>query len=180
MHPRIVAVIDPIERVRAELFATVDQLPLELQEARPTEEAWSVAEILEHLSRVERGIAKLIALKVEELRAADRGETDEYTPVDVARFAIIMDRTRQIEAPERVAARGEWSADEARAALQQSREALLAALKLGDGLALSEVRHAHPILGDLNLYEWVYFVGVHELRHTAQIRAVAEYFSTTS
>jgi uncharacterized damage-inducible protein DinB len=180
MHPRIVAVIDSAERARAELFATVDQLPLELREARPTEDAWSVAEILEHLSRVERGIAKLIELRVPALREAGAFEVDEHAQVDVARFAVIMDRTKQIAAPERVVPRGELSADEAREALVQSRAALLSALEQGDGLALATVHHPHIVLGDLNLYEWVYFTGVHELRHTAQIRAVSEYFSTTS
>jgi hypothetical protein len=178
MHPRIVAVIDVAERARAELLATVDQLPSSLQEARPTEEAWSVAEVLEHLVRVEKGIVRLIELRVAEMRAMPTVpmESGDYIAVDPKRFAVLSDRTQQIQAPERVAPQGEWTAAEAREHLTASRSALFAALAAGDGLALSSFTHPHLVLGELDLYEWVYLVAAHELRHAAQIRAVSEFF----
>ena len=45
-------------------------------------------------------------------------------------------------------------------------------------LALSTASHPHPLLGMLDMYEWVWANGAHELRHAAQIREVAEQLGT--
>ncbi len=88
-----------------------------------------------------------------------------------------MDRANRIDAPERVVPLGEMSAEAARSALLETRAILLDQLHAGDGLAFSTVMHPHPIFGPLDLYEWVYFVAVHERRHTAQVREIAAHFS---
>jgi hypothetical protein len=176
MHPRLAAVIDYADRARAELLATVDAVPEPLREARPSEEAWSVAEILEHLMIIEKGVAKLVALKLGELQTQVEPpkESAEDVPVDTTRFVALPNRAIKIPAPERVIPRGEMSAEEARSALAQTRGLLLDQLHAADGLALSSVSHPHPVLGTLNVYEWIYATGGHELRHAAQIREVAE------
>ena len=181
MHPRLAAVIAFADSARTELLAAVDAIPEPLREARPTEDAWSAAEVLEHLSRVERGIAKLVALKLGEMQSlpSPPREADEMIGVDLAKFAILPNRDMKIEAPDRVAPQGELSADAARAALTETRGVLLDQLHAGDGLALSSIVHPHPFLGELDLYEWVHFVGAHEARHTAQVRELAEHFATT-
>lgn len=181
MHPRLAAVIAYADSARTELLAAVDAIPEPLREARPTEEAWSAAEVLEHLSRVERGIAKLVALKLGEMQslAAPPREADEMVDIDAAKFVLLPDRGLKLEAPERVAPQGELSADAARAALAETRGILLDQLHAGDGLALSSIVHPHPFLGDLDLYEWVHFVGAHEARHTAQVRELAEHFAAS-
>ena len=38
-----------------------------------------------------------------------------------------------------------------------------------DGLALGEIKHDHVVLGELDLYQWLIFLGQHEARHTKQI-----------
>ncbi len=174
MHPRLAAVIDYADRARTELIATVDAVPAPLREARPSEDAWSVAEILEHLFLVERGVAKLVALKAGEMQtlAAPPHEAPEMVPVELTRFMV--DRTTRVSAPERVVPRGEMSAEEARAALLQTRGMLLDQLHTADGLALSGISHPHPLFGPLDLYEWIYMTGWHELRHAEQIREVAD------
>lgn len=181
MHPRLAAVVAHVDSARTELLAAVDAIPEPLREARPSETGWSVAEILEHLSRVEKGIAKLCALKVGEMQATPDAprEAPEMVPVDVAKFAPLGDRGVRVDAPERVVPHGEMSAEEARTALLETRGILLDQLHAGDGLAYSSVRHPHPIFGELDLYEWVYFVGVHEQRHTAQVRELAAHFAAT-
>ncbi len=179
MHPRLAAVVAYADDARTELLAVVDAMPLSLREARPTEEGWSVAEVLEHLSRVEKGIAKLVALKVGEMQMQPEParEAAEMVPVDLGKFGIVVTPTVRLDAPDRVAPLGEMSAEDARAALLETRGVLLDQLHAGDGLAYSSVRHPHPFLGELDLYEWVYFVGAHERRHLAQVRAIAAHFA---
>ena len=58
--------------------------------------------------------------------------------------------------------------------LEKAGAALGAAAVSGDGLALSEVLHTHPILGEINLYQWMLFVGSHKARHALQVREIAE------
>jgi DinB superfamily len=174
-------VIEHADRARAELFAAVDAIPEPLREARPTLEQWSAAEVLEHLARVEKGIAKLVALKVGEMQAmADAPrESPEMVPVDLTKFTQFEDRATKREAPERVRPSGEISAEAARAAMVETRGIMLDQLHAADGLALSQAIHQHPFLGALDLYEWVYFVGGHELRHVQQVRDIATHFATS-
>ncbi|MCC7053877.1 MAG: DinB family protein [Gemmatimonadaceae bacterium] len=179
MHPRLEAVIEHADRARLDLLAALDTIPPGLQEARPSEDAWSAAEVLEHLCRVEKGVTRLTELKAAELRgmAAVPMEGPEMVPVNVERFRRLPDRSSRIMAPDRVQPTGEVSAVEARAALLEHRRSLLSQLRQADGLALSTVSHPHPVFGDLDLYEWVYTIGGHELRHAAQLREIAAHFA---
>jgi hypothetical protein len=36
------------------------------------------------------------------------------------------------------------------------------------------------VLGEINLYQWILFVGSHEVRHTAQVREIADDFKANS
>ena len=67
-------------------------------------------------------------------------------------------------APSRVAALGR---------LERSRARLVDAVVAVDGLDASEVRQAHHVFGELDLYQWVFFAGFHERRHTAQLREIS-------
>jgi hypothetical protein len=64
--------------------------------------------------------------------------------------------------------------------LEQTRAALRAAALAGDGLALGEVIQPHLVLGPINLYQWLLFVGGHEVRHTAQVREIAAALKTSA
>jgi len=50
----------------------------------------------------------------------------------------------------------------------------------GDGLALGEVIQPHLVLGPINIYQWLLFVGSHEARHTAQVREIAAQLNATN
>ncbi len=181
MHPRLAAAIAHVDQTRAALLAVLETLPPELREARPSEEAWSAAEILEHLARVEKGIAKLVAVKAGELAAigAVNDPAEAWNPIDPARFAPVVDPSARLEAPERVRPAGELSADAAQRALRETRALLLAELERAAGLPLASIVHPHPFIGPLDLHEWVWFIGAHEQRHTAQLRALAAHFAAT-
>jgi uncharacterized damage-inducible protein DinB len=174
MHSRLAAALAHADAARAALFAAVDEVPEPLREARASEDTWSVAEIIEHLARTETGIAKLFALRIGEMQAqaSPPREAPEFIAITNPAFALAENPTRKLAAPERIQPRGEMSADEARAKLVQSRGMLLDQLHAGEGLAYSTILHPHPYFGDLNVYEWVHFLGSHEIRHTAQIREV--------
>ena len=170
MHPRIGELLAYLETQRTVLWSAVGLIPESLRDRRPDPDAWSVAEVLEHLHRVERGIARLIARTLERAGTdAIELEHEEGSVLGSLDALDLLDRSRPLSAPEPVMPRGELTAVQAMAALMESRDALVSALKSGDGLALGRITHHHPLLGQLNLYQWVLFVGQHEARHAGQL-----------
>jgi uncharacterized damage-inducible protein DinB len=174
VHPRLLELVSYADAQREVLLASVSRVPEPLRERRAESGTWSVAEVLEHLHRVERGIARLLAHALQRARAEGIGPELETGSMmgSLDRFHIAS-RTGSINAPEPVRPRGKVSAVEALAGLAESRRALRTELSAWDGLALGTITHSHPLLGPLNLYQWVLFVGQHEARHAAQIHEIA-------
>jgi uncharacterized damage-inducible protein DinB len=171
--PRVAELVDYVVRQRNVLLAAVAAVPEAQRDLRVTPDAWSVAGVLEHLHRVETGITRLFVRSVERARASGVGAESGVSSLlgSLDSFGLIR-RDRRMEAPGPVLPRGEYNASQALMALAASRNALLAAVGEGDGLALSEITYPHPLLGPLNLYQWVLFVGQHEARHAAQITEI--------
>jgi uncharacterized damage-inducible protein DinB len=174
MHPRIAELLGYVQLQRLGLFEAVSLIPEPLRDRRVDAETWSAAEVLEHLHRVESGIARLLTRSVERAQAAGLEPENEVGSLLASLDGLrITDRSRRISAPEPVKPRGELTAAQGMAALTQSREALVSALQQADGLALGRITRDHPILGPLNLYQWVRFVGQHEARHAGQLQDLA-------
>ena len=177
MHPRIKEVLEYLDTTRFELGKAVDDVPATRREERPQTDRWSAAEVLEHLSIVESRIVQMIAGKIAAAKDAGLGPEVEASPVlDSINRARITDRSRRVTAPDMIQPQSAGDAASVWSALQQSRASLREAILAGDGLALSEVTQQHPVLGLINLYQWIIFVGSHEARHTAQVREIASEF----
>jgi DinB superfamily len=173
MHPRLAELLDYAEAQRAGLLAAVAEVPEPLRNQRPDPDSWSVAEVLEHLFRVEQGIARLIRRALERAKAAGLGPEGETETLlgSLDRFRISQ-RAGRMPSPELVSPKGELTASQAVTALAESRRELRAAALEGDGLALNSILRPHVILGPLTLYQWILFLGQHEARHTLQIQEI--------
>jgi uncharacterized damage-inducible protein DinB len=179
MHPRLAELVDYAEVQRATLLAAVEAIPEERRGERVNPDCWSVAEVLEHLHRVESGIARLLTRSVERARAAGLEPENEVSSLLASLDSLrLTDRSRRSIAPEPVMPRGELTAAQGMAALSESRTALVSALEQADGLALGRITRTHPLLGPLNLYQWVLFVGQHEARHAGQLQDIARQLTT--
>lgn len=170
MHARLAETMDFVEEKRRELLKSFDGVPGEKLCLHANPGGWSVAEILEHLRIVESGVARLITKRV--AKAREKGLGDEKSTSSVmASFdshAAKLD-AGLIQAPDTVRPRADVDISEALEGLESSREALRAAVVSANGLALGEIKHTHAILGELDLYQWLIFVGHHEVRHRKQI-----------
>jgi hypothetical protein len=174
VHPRLEELLQYADAQRAVLLAAVATVPESARDRRPAADAWSVAEVLEHLHRVEQGIARLIARQVE--RARGKGlaqETETSSLLHSLDHLALTQRNTRFPAPDFVQPEGTLPASAAITALEHSRRALREALATGDGLALATVSFPHVLLGPLTLYQWVLFLGQHECRHALQIRDIA-------
>jgi uncharacterized damage-inducible protein DinB len=175
MHPRIAEALDYLDTERAELCAAVELIPPALRDQPPAPDRWSVAQVLQHLTLIESRIVPLVNKLIAGARAGGVGPELETSPIlNTKHAAKIADRSFRVSAPAETLPPSDTSAATALAALEQSRLALRAAVISGDGLALSEVKYPHPVLGEINLYQWILFVGSHEVRHTAQVREIAD------
>ncbi len=170
MHARLAEAMNYVEERRKELLQSFAGVPGDRLCRRATAEGWSVAEILEHLRMVEAGVARLITKRVGQAREAGLGEersTDSVLPSFEQHSARLDNAVMQ--APATVHPRQNIDINEAVEGLESSREALRAAAVSANGLSIGEIKHTHPILGELDLYQWLIFVGQHEGRHKRQI-----------
>jgi uncharacterized damage-inducible protein DinB len=173
MHPRIREVIDYLDGRRMELQRAVDEVPVALRSRPPAPERWSVAEVLEHVALVEERIVELFTHQLADARAKGLGPERDSSPVlPTFNTSQLADRARRLVASEVAQPRSGADAVSAWRRLEHAREATRDALRSADGLALAEVVAPNPVLGPLNLYQWVLFIGGHEARHTGQIREI--------
>jgi len=64
--------------------------------------------------------------------------------------------------------------EEMLAELRGVRERTLAFIEETRGRNLSRYNMPHSFLGNLNAYDWLQFIASHEIRHTKQMREIAE------
>ncbi|HUQ98099.1 MAG TPA: DinB family protein [Gemmatimonadaceae bacterium] len=177
MHTRLAEAMRYVEEIRAELLRKLDGADPRLIAQRPEEDKWSVAEVLDHLQMIESGIAKLIAKRVTKARAGGLGK-EESTESVLGSIDFMGDTIDNafIPAPEIIRPRADADPAIALAALAAARQSLREAATLADGLALGEIKHTHPIIGEIDLYQWIVFLGRHEARHIRQIERTLNSF----
>jgi hypothetical protein len=170
MHARLAETMDYVEEKRKELLQSLAGASSNRLSQRVVKDSWSVAEILDHLRMVESGVARLITKRVGQAREAGLGEEKSTVSVmpSFDKYSALLEGT-VLKSPEMVLPRAEVEFKEALEGLESSREALRAAVVSADGLALGEIKHNHVVLGELDLYQWLIFVGQHEQRHRKQI-----------
>jgi hypothetical protein len=171
MHAQIPApdsVLTLLDAERAHFLAQVARIPTARQAERFAPERWSVVEIVEHVARVDRGVAKLLAIRSAERRLATPAELSAaaLTPEKIAR---VRSRAERFEAPERVRPTGTLAPETAFAQLAEARAALTAAYVAADPAVLDGAVHPHPVIGPLTRRGWLQLAAHHDARHAQQI-----------
>lgn len=174
MHPRLTELTERLAQRRSALLDAASAVPTDSWQTRPGEGRWSVSEIFEHLHRVERSAAAVLAKRIAKAHAEGHpAETESGSVLGTMDRFRVSELDRKLVAPELAVPTENLGRETAERRLAESRAALLAAIENGDGLALGTIRHTHLRFGELDLYQWILFVGEHEARHTAQLRDVA-------
>jgi len=171
MQPRIQELLTYLDAQYADLRKAFESVPTDKREVSPSPGGWSPAGVIEHLSIVETSIGRLISQRIAAGRESGLAAETEASSV-LETFAVatdVRDRTRKIVSNERLHPT-QMTSDAAWNALDAAHGNLRAAIVSGDGMALGEIVHPHPVWGPLNLYHWIAFVGGHEARHAEQIR----------
>jgi hypothetical protein len=168
MHPRTTELLQYIDQRTAELRAAFDAVPADRRSVRPAPDRWSAAEVVHHVSIVERRLTVRLRALVEEART--RGPDLDESPI------LEMLQTKRVEVRDTRIVTGEsgqprdTNVDTVWTDFDVVRSELREVIAAGDGLALSEVSAPHPALGPMTGYAWIAFIGSHAARHAAQIR----------
>jgi hypothetical protein len=172
MHPRIAELLEYLERQRRTLDAAIAAVPPSARDTRPAEERWSVAEIVEHLAEVERRIGGMIGKRIAEAKTNGLArESNSSSILATINSARVLDRTRQIVST--TIPTGTIGTEEALRQLDAVRADLTMAIMQGDGFDLTAVSAPHRVFGQINMYEWIAFIGSHMARHAEQVREIA-------
>jgi hypothetical protein len=162
------AVVAELEAGAARLGATLASLPDAHWARRPAPDAWSAAEIVEHLILVEQGIGRLLAERLP-------GAPDDPDPAPDAmesRIRAAMGNRVEIrvKSPEPFAPTGRFPTPAAlREAMAATRAATLA-LARGGAVPFRLRRAPHPRFGPLDGVQWLVFAAAHAERHLEQLR----------
>jgi hypothetical protein len=169
MHLITRELVTYLDEQRTVLRAAFDASPTELREVAPGPERWSAANIIEHLSIVEGRVAKVLTERIEEARSGLQADLRTEPILPTIDYTRVYDRSTRVKAPE-VAIPTGLNSSSAWTALEKAGSMLRSMLVANDGLALSSVTHPHPRFGVLSVYDWIAFLGAHEVRHAEQIR----------
>lgn len=162
-----------LERERAAFVAQVARVPRARQAERPTPERWSAAEVVEHVARIDLGVAKLLALHAAQPVAAAPDEL-AGAGMTAERAERVRGRAERFEAPERVRPTGAMAPEAALAHLAEARSALVAAYRAADPAVLDGAVHVHPVIGPVTLRGWVELAAHHDARHAGQVAELAD------
>ena len=175
MHPRTREVLEHLESNHAQLLRAVDVIPSSLREREPGEGRWSVAGVLEHLAVVDEAIAGRLTSTLTAAREAGLShEADEGSILSRLDVDAILDRGRPRTASAKSQPRQGVSASDALAHYQHAHQQVCDLVRQYDGLALGDVTAPHPVLGEIDVYQWLLFLGAHEGRHADQVREIGE------
>ncbi|HZR44405.1 MAG TPA: DinB family protein [Ktedonobacteraceae bacterium] len=171
--------VQKVHRILTETVAEIEtwfEMPEESRSYKPQDEGWSINEILEHITLTSHYLLLIIEKGCKKaLRRASQGEPIPEGESDLARLEPIghPDAFPWIR-PEHMEPTRTPTLEEVRAQIQrQYQECLriLTALKQGEG-ALYTVRMSVQDLGKMDMYQWLYFLALHQQRHIRQMEQV--------
>jgi uncharacterized damage-inducible protein DinB len=136
---------------------------------KPAPDRWSVAECAEHIAVSEESLFQLVSEKIL------KGPVDASKKAAVTDEVVIKgvpDRSSKFQAPEFLRPKKRWATrDELVAAFKQSRDRNIAFVQTTQEELRSHLA-PHPVLKEMDAYQWLLLISAHSERHTLQIQEV--------
>ena len=171
MSKKIQELADALAGMRQALFDSVSGLSEAQLDYKPGDGQWAISDILHHLALTDEANMKLLGRSLKQADSA--GVPLDPTPDEsvlncLDAYADVLRNTRA-QAPEFVRPQSHQPVPDSMARLKASREKIMDSIEKLGQYDLTQVKFPHPLLGELNLYQWILIAGGHERRHTAQI-----------
>lgn len=144
------------------------------------DEAWSAAQLVEHLAIVEASTLRLLTTRFASgtepkppASWASERTREEISDRDAEIVTKLGDITEKRKAPEMVAPTGRFATrEEAVAAFTQGREQTLAFAAAATEEELRKRMAPHPAIGPIDGIQWLLFMAFHGDRHALQLESI--------
>jgi hypothetical protein len=129
-----------------------------------------------HLAKVERNVAEMMSRVISAAREQGIGpDTSEESFINSLDAWRVSEALTKLSAPERIVPEQGTSVGESIASLEASRARLKQLILDNSDIDLSAVKRTHPVLQEIDMFQWALFVAQHEERHRKQMeRTIAE------
>lgn len=165
---RVQSLTAHLAKSRVGLLTAADTVSLESWKTAPSEGRWSSAELIAHLTQVERSVIaqadRILQHPPKRVPALKRF----HLPMALVESRLVRRKAPMPITPELLRDKEQMLAD-----LRAVRERTQAFLEETSNRDLSEYYWPHPALGMLNIYGWIRFLASHEIRHTKQMREIS-------
>ena len=173
---KIAELFEYMDSTRASLIACAREMNDSFASIRPRDGQWSAAENLAHLAIVERNVAEMMSRLITAARqegiGPDTSEESFITSLDNWR---VPEPLTKLTAPDRIVPDQATTVRESISSLEQSRARMKQIIIDNADIDLARVKRPHPVLQDIDMYQWALFVAQHEERHRKQMeRTITE------
>ena len=171
LSKKVQELIGAITRHRQALFDAASGLSDAQLAYRADDGAWTINDILHHLALTDEANAKLAsrALRHAQERGVGADPTPDASVLNCLDEVSTLIRNTKAEAPASVTPQDHLPAEQSLARLRESRARMLEGIEQLADYDLTQLKYKHPLLGDLDMYQWILIAGGHEGRHVAQI-----------
>lgn len=159
-------IMEENRKVREDVLKSISSLTDEQLNKQVGTGKWSIMQVLDHLYLMERGIVH----KMMEAMQQEEDQPTEKKPIE-----LTVNRSVKIDAPSFVVPSDQFiSLEEMKKKLNSSRENLENFVAQTDTSKLEKRSLPHPVFGQLDLAQWIPFIGLHEKRHLEQIEEIKQ------
>ena len=165
----IAPILEHLHATRQKFLATIASVPDERWLEAPRTGAWSAAEVVAHVTLIERAVNKNSNRILSALPVSIPLHKRLHLPIGISTWRLFRVKTS-------IPLKADLIGDKAMliASLTAARKLTTDFLEANRDRDLSLYRAPHPFLGNLNLYKWQDFIAYHEERHRKQIREIVK------
>lgn len=163
MNVSLENLLQSLHATRSTLLSEIEMLNDTEINVKPRRDKWSMMQILHHLHLVEQFVTSSLVYALHK---------KEKKVVPLKDLQSVLNRTYKKEASQQVQPTETlMKKQQGIQLLEHSRAELLHALQsVTDEKELLENSLKHPVFQELNLYQWVQFLDLHEQRHLTQLK----------
>jgi len=160
--------IEELEKATKQWLNAVEDLSEEMFNLRPSENGWSVREIIEHINIMDISTYRMIKSDQSTFTERDPQEKIATIEKDFLSFDRKFTAWGSIIPPKEPKAKAEVLDK-----FQGVRKKFIETAQKQD-LSLTCLEFSHPLFGTMTRFEWVHFVNIHAQRHYRQLERVLE------
>ncbi|MCA1589725.1 MAG: DinB family protein [Acidobacteria bacterium] len=162
--------IEHLKRTEKEFLKSIAGLSEAQWKFKPSADKWSVAEVAEHIGISETTIFELVRKVMQSPAAPEK--IIEVKGKDERVIRMIPDRSSKFQAPEMLRPVGRWATREA--LTKDFKTNRSNTIKYAAGTTENMRVHflPHPVMKELDAYQWILLLSAHAERHTKQIEEV--------